>query len=392
MKLRESKRKLKYHLSQLIQGYRVDMLTLRGMEKYSHLPLTTSYIGSKEHLYYVTDTLYYDYEVVDSFRNIHAMKWVKSIDRLHQKHDLVVCDLPSPLFPFFKNKPYIFIPEWVNHTVDLEKSWDDVLQGFRKHMRREALRKIKQHNLTYSLSNESADFEMFYHNMLLPCMEKRHGMQTMKSDKEITRRKFNMGELVKLYMDKDIIGMGLTVHDKENKCYSFNKIGSPYMNDKTIYRAVSIGLYYFIIKEAFSRGCSNISLGNTRPQLNDGLFQYKRKWGSRIGRPKFFQSNLLFNPKHLNGALGSIFSNNVFLVTEEKAYSAKLIVPKEKANADDISSIYERYDTKGLNSFKIFSCDGFNGSMIKIKDGLPEKIKLFNLSESRNKAKDFGRL
>ena len=82
--------------------------------------------------------------------------------------------------------------------------------------------------------------------------------------------------------------------------YYLHTIGWLHGDDQWLRRGVVTGLYWFSILRARELGLQRITFGAVAPYLEDGLLQFKGKWGGVIesGCQKFGDMHLLLDPTH----------------------------------------------------------------------------------------------
>jgi lipid II:glycine glycyltransferase (peptidoglycan interpeptide bridge formation enzyme) len=81
--------------------------------------------------------------------------------------------------------------------------------------------------------------------------------------------------------------------------------------------AAFAGLYYFSIQHAYTRGCREVNLSYTRPVLDDGIYWYKRKWGTSV-HDVWRERELLLRPTGLLGGIQSFFVHHPLLIRHNR--------------------------------------------------------------------------
>ena len=83
-------------------------------------------------------------------------------------------------------------------------------------------------------------------------------------------------------------------------------------------RGVIAASYYYLIQYSKKSSAKLIDLGSCRPFVNDGLFNYKRKWGTKIGKSENeFSEIYSFKQCSNNKGIKSFLINNPFIYLEK---------------------------------------------------------------------------
>jgi hypothetical protein len=143
-------------------------------------------------------------------------------------------------------------------------------------------------------------------------------------------------------------------------------------------------LYYFTILYGFNAGCHEIDFLGTRPLLNDGLFQYKRKWGTVVQRSPIPRGDILLKPVRETNVVRSFISHNLFVVREGKNLVGKIFYSDGILNREVLSGIVLRYATAGLSALKIYCLMGYRNGTIEWARSQDEKIVLVDLKNKKN--------
>jgi lipid II:glycine glycyltransferase (peptidoglycan interpeptide bridge formation enzyme) len=95
-------------------------------------------------------------------------------------------------------------------------------------------------------------------------------------------------------------------------------VGVPESIQGDMFNGAFSALYYYTILYGYENGCREIDFLGTRPILNDGLFRYKRKWGTCIRISPVPRGDMLLKPLHLSIPVKSFFTNNFFITKDPR--------------------------------------------------------------------------
>jgi len=151
-------------------------------------------------------------------------------------------------------------------------------------------------------------------------------------------------------------------------------------------------LFYFQILFAYEQGCHKMDFHESRPLLNHGVFQAKRKWGAYVEDSPYLRGDILLRPLSLNEAVCSFFTHNHFITRGRGELTGKILLDGHVVTINEIERMVKLYFIKGLDDFEIFSLGGFEDDVKELANRNTDTVKLFDLSSSSQPEKDFCRL
>ena len=229
------------------------------------------------------DTVYVKDISIWSLRN--------EVNRLSLKADMLIVSA-NPIFLFFlKRKRSFVIPNVVEQRRTVLKhssdSWEQIfadLDGaFNKQAKKKLRNKIVKNGFYYEINHDISLFPFFYNDCYLPTAKTRHRVKMIKSYSEVMG-KFMEGEFLLVKRNKDILAIG--VNQKIDSIYRNMFLGIANGEISLFREGIAEILYLFSYCEAVKKGCRELDFGGSRPFLNDGVLQYKKKWGARVEKYK----------------------------------------------------------------------------------------------------------
>jgi hypothetical protein len=125
-------------------------------------------------------------------------------------------------------------------------------------------------------------------------------------------------------------------------------------------------LYYFSILWAKDYNVSNLHLGTCKSFLNEGLLQYKRKWGGTVKNPfKEIQNNQQhiygFKILNLKNGLKDFLLNNPFICLDKKNnLNATYITDNaDKLTSEEVRHFERIYKLPNINELIISTPENF---------------------------------
>lgn len=165
---------------------------------------------------------------------------------------------------------------WIRQIVDLESS------EFRN--RRSAIestwgRKIRQHGYECRCSRHTADMIRFYDEFYLPYMSFRYG-ESASTRNVVDLCRFMPGVLIQVWQKDDWIAGLAAFQGNEGGIQSVGLALHPSRVDH-LQDGVLSATYYFLFRWARENGVRFVSLGGSRPNLDDGVYKHKSRWGAQ---------------------------------------------------------------------------------------------------------------
>jgi hypothetical protein len=169
----------------------------------------------------------------------------------------------------------------VGQIIDISGSWEDVKKKFKKSRKSFANQVEKKYGLTFRVSNNIHDFNLFYHKMYLPYINKKFSQINLKLDiyKEM-KKFFDIGFLVLIvHKNKDIAGALCIPKDRS---LMFRRVGIMDADEQYNRLDAQMALYYFCIIIAREKGLSFMDTMISEPFLSDSIYQSKWMWGASV--------------------------------------------------------------------------------------------------------------
>ncbi len=379
-----------WYLSRSVRLYKVDATIVVGKEKYTGETIRTFYIGRNLTYKLIFDYMYSDFVITEKHRNINSLNTMKWIRKYHDTVDLIFADVEMLFCKILPRREFIEIPQWVIQRFEVPHSREAVLGSFRKSTRKE-LRRLLKRGFTYKIVRSNEEFEKFYRTMYLPYITEKFGsLAIIDSERQFHRTCRGGGELLVLSRDEKVL-LGVLLRNLSGRLAS-ELIGVSDNVEPEMMQGIFDVSDYFTILHGYELGCHTIDFGPSRTLLNDGVFRYKRKWGTYLQKPSYPLGDIILKPLNFKAAVRSFFVHNPFIARDGKKLVGKILFDKPKVSKIDIERCLKYYFTEGLDCLKIFSLLGFEEGTKKWADTTHKAIRLHDLSHSPSSAEDFCRL
>jgi hypothetical protein len=186
---------------------------------------------------------------------------------------LVVAEVHRWLAPRFRRAGWIVVPDQVRWEGDLAM----LPPPAASHSLKNDLRKLRSRGFTLEHAGGAADWQEFTTRMLAPHARSRFGDAAWLPSPYLLRRFRERGRLHFVILNGARVGGLCSLRCGRTL---WLPIGGVRDGDPALLRAgVSVAAYALGFEWGRRQGCTRVDVGRTSPFLNDGVQQYKRKWG-----------------------------------------------------------------------------------------------------------------
>lgn len=275
-------------LPRLLFNLKVEVATIRGKIRGSDQTAVMLYVGRGNNRAYLKGKLLVDAEVVSSE---FAMLWSYHdlMKTAEAKADFVFIDIGLPYqYGPIKGGDYLVLPDWINMIVPIEGDWDRVESGFNKTTRK----LIRRNPYSYEVSHDPDVIARFYDDYYMPYLTLRHEDAVVEPRKAVERRA-RQGGVLRVMGDDGPVMAGV-VYPEDGILY-YLWLGMPEHHLDNPPEGALFASYYFVLRYAFENGFQAANWMGTRAFPTDGVFQFKRKWGT-VAEDSFSPDSILFKP------------------------------------------------------------------------------------------------
>jgi len=217
-----------------------------------------------------------------------------------------------------------FLPQWIDAELSIPlPAKNRSTKSDRKN--------IIKNELSWQISSEDTDIDLFYHKMYIPYLKQRYDGQDIPMKYEVFKKAYLQRSVELLFIThqgKRIAGQVIDYSKTKPRLWSLGVLNS----DKHYLSMSCIAAcYIFSAEHLKNKGFSVMHIGKSRAIINDGALQFKVKWGIHVSgfldkgflitaidekNENFFQhSPFIFNNK---GELTSAVINKNFNSLSEK--------------------------------------------------------------------------
>jgi hypothetical protein len=336
------------------------VLDLRvNVKRWAGSEWSVTYIGDGTSIEVLCTILFPVPPMMDELPRVFLWQVPALIQKFAGEGDLVVCELneivrwsPNGLNTFF------VVPLWIKQVLEeINRPMENILASMNQTMRRH-VRQLETQGFTYLFTQGKEDFDFFYYRMYLPYITLRHGGQSMiLHDYETVHNNFMKGGLVLIKDGQDpVCGMVCILAGEMCVALQMGVLDGEF---DLVKRGINVALWWFMFHWARDQGAQRFDFGGSRAQTSNGVFNFKRQWGTRVYLNKnihtlwSFYAQVLPDKlcKHLN-ALG------IITIVDGKCYRVIMIGPKESSSTADFTRELKHAATRGLAGLVVISEKG----------------------------------
>jgi hypothetical protein len=376
-----------WELSASVRHPRIEAFLVDGTERMTGKPVRVFYLGGYENYAFAVGRMLEDHREVERVTGINSLRSRNWLRRYLHRASMLVVDVELLYCRMLRSEPFLRIPAWVRQYYNMPDTWHEVLQSFRSNTRKTDLRKIRKYRLGYRISTLEEDFREFYHRMYVPYLEKRFQNEVIIEPEWKVLRQCRKGELMHVLREGRVVACALLHRLAGRMAYVW--VGVPEEVDDGDYRGAFSALYYFTILHAYEHGCHQVDFLGSRPLLDDGLFRYKRKWGTEVKDSPVPRGDILLRPLRLDAPVRAIFERSPFIVRDGRGLAGKVLLNGDPATAHDLQDLVARFHTKGLTRLKVCSLRGFDAEALRWAEDPQAPVVLRDLSAFENPADEF---
>ncbi len=331
---------------------RLNVYVASGVDKNIGNGVKVLFFGNEQFSLHISDLLFSEKPQIKKIGKECIWRINKRIDANDIDIDamLISCDRFYRRF-LHKDKLFVF-PHMVDMVLDSSKGLKETEKSLSRSAK-EDIRKVKKNQFSFEITSDIEKLNKFYYEMYLPTLNKIIG------ETEI----FTPNFLFLKFLRESGHELMLITHEGRDVCGVFFqhhgnvlllKYTGVFQGDiDLIKKGASSALYYFFIILAQDRKAKRIDFEGARPFFNDGLLQYKKKWGMKVEPYSLVPS--VFGLKILNNSepMKQFLIDNPFIGITEKNEMVGFVFIGEDEISDEKKELYEkRFNATGIHELR----------------------------------------
>lgn len=313
-------------------------------------PLSVAYAGFGYAEPMLKSLLFAEHPLQEEIGKSPLWQLNKFIDSLTS--DIVIVEAGEQLIQKLPRQHALVLPSRLQFILDVQGTWEDVENRFRRDARRNEVRKAQKFGYEYEISRSQADLEMFYHDMYLPMVHKRHGELASTLSKREVYQILRHGVLFLTRRDGIYVSGGLCL--VEQGVLRFKEMGVLNGDEQLMHEGAVGAMNYLRVRWAHQEGYRGVNFGECWPYMS-GIFQSKRKWGAAASVPPHEHKQIWLRIQRNTPAVAHFLENNPCVVVDEQGSLHGLIVTSNPVTTELEKNWHKLYDTPGFTHLLICS-------------------------------------
>jgi hypothetical protein len=216
--------------------------------------------------------------------------------------DLVICEL-SRIHPWRPQAAISFVvPVWIEQVLELAEPIRSLISGDKRAHLRHQINRLERAGFSSCFSQNSEDFDLFYHHMYLPFVRSRHeDLALVASYQDQKENWFNRGGLMLAVQNAKILA-GTLCYIANDTCFAVES-GVLEADPRLFQQGVNTLLLWYVALWGQSQGAKVFDMGGSHAWRSHGSFTFKRRWGAKVIRRRRIFATWTFLAQYLSPAL-----------------------------------------------------------------------------------------
>jgi hypothetical protein len=308
------------------------------------------YIGEALKLSYILRSAGIDEVEVKKMGGVYIWNVRERVDDFRDNVDVVIAE--SNRFSARKAQKcgFLLIPEWVNFTLQVPDSMECFLHGADKNLE-DDIRKIRKYKYSYEITTDPEKLPLFYHEMYVPHISKRHSYLPHLNDFSLLKSIFRTSALFFIKSNDEYLGGHYLI--LRDKILWAKWLGIKNGNKEYLRKGVSGAINYFIIKWAIENKYEIIDFGLCRAFYNDGVFRFKKKWGMILSDSTLNAAFWGLKVCRFNEGVKNFLENNPFLFYRDGRLEGFVFLHEGCQSEKDLAHIYKNFLIPGISKLNL---------------------------------------
>jgi hypothetical protein len=246
------------------------------------------------------------------------------------------------------------MPSWVRQAVHLGRTWEEVLEGLHRSARGEQMRKIRKNRLTAGTTTDAAAIRSFYDTMYVPHARRRFGPAATVDSGSTVLKSVRGGALLQIRKEGRVIAASVLCKAGDTLKSLYTGFASP---DLRTLDGATAALYYHSLLYAFENGFRTLDYCGSRPLLNDGVYETKRRWGATVYDDWSLES-LLIRLERFTPGVGAFLCASPLLTRQEDKLIGKVMTPEAPLSATALRTVVQRCVSRGMDGLNVYALHG----------------------------------
>jgi hypothetical protein len=241
------------------------------------------------------------------------------------------------------------------------------------------MRKIRKNGLTADTASEPAAIHSFYDTMYVPHTRRQFGPAASVASRADVLKSLRGGALLQIRKEGEVIAASVLCKAGDTLKSLYTGFALP---DLRKLDGATAALYYHSLSYAFENGFKALDYCGSRPLLNDGVFETKRRWGAVVYDDWSFES-LLIRFERLTPGVEAFLCDVPLLTRQDGRLIGKLMSREAPLSAAGLRSAVQRCVCRGMDGLNVYALHGAHDAAGGAA-GIPIPVVVHDLGSSRD--------
>jgi hypothetical protein len=371
-------------------SWKADAVWIHGLEKSSGAPLSAFYFGPVDDVYeYLIDHLFASYSVRQHLERVSVWKGVGLLRSAKEQSDIVIGQPGWPYYRLLARQKFLHMPSTLIHKIPLAADWPAMEERFRQRKTtKEHLARLHKQQLTFRVTHDRDLIETFYDTMYMPHVLSRHEDRVELEPRDYLASVAEQGGLLQV-MQGDTWLAGSVLH-RIGPSMQGLWLGLASGLDAAMTRTALVGVYYLVMQYAIEQHCNELNLMYSPPLLNNGIFRFKSKLGSRV-HDEYPFSRVGFRVTNMGPAVVKLLGRMPLTVVKARnQLTGRVLVDQDLQSPADLISLGRELTCDGIAHLDIFHTHALSESVRQADYSQIGPVKLHDLSTEKDPARRFS--
>ncbi|MGD3110852.1 GNAT family N-acetyltransferase [Streptomyces sp. YGL11-2] len=197
--------------------------------------------------------------------------------------DIVITGTSTQRARSLSSAATLVMPMKVHLVVDIDGDAESLRRRISKRERSQFSRGQREHDWNWQVETDPARFDLFYHRMYRPTMQRRHGVRERTESAETAYEcLFRGGRLFLLHQNDRPVAGALCHWAPRSGTLTLRLLGVLDGAAEHYASGAFKAVYHYLVSWAGENDVSRVDFQGTEPFLSKGTFQWKRRFGSRV--------------------------------------------------------------------------------------------------------------
>jgi hypothetical protein len=267
------------------------------------------------------------------------------LEELRGKYDLVIARVPGPSSRWLFDDFYLHVPEAVESRLELPAESLHLAQASTRARRN--LARVRNSQLSWEISTDPADFDLFYDDYYVPFLRGRYEDLAQEFTKKDLLKIFRHGCIVWILKDgQRLVG---ALFSPDGDTLRWRVMGAAGDGQEIAKLGGISAIYVFGTECAIRYGFKWLDLGYSKASTRDGVLSHKASWGGMVRAPWRVDHDLLFGWKQLSVDVSRFLHETPLIVRDGCGLSAiTALSDHEETTEETLESVSSAATVPGI--------------------------------------------